>query len=127
MAAAFFGYIETQLYFLNREELRVIDIHLARAYFAVNFSVFFLGGSSQVREVAMEKALARPTTYELLRQHGVDRRSFLKFCTVMAAAMGLDATAVGKVVEALEKKPRIPVLWLHGLECTCCSESFIRS
>jgi len=30
-------------------------------------------------------------------------------------------------VYALETKPRIPVLWLHGLECTCCSESFIRS
>ncbi|HHQ48128.1 MAG TPA: uptake hydrogenase small subunit, partial [Acidobacteria bacterium] len=34
---------------------------------------------------------------------------------------------VPKVVEALESKPRIPVIWLHGLECTCCSESFIRS
>ena len=75
----------------------------------------------------MEKALARLTTYELLQAHGVDRRSFLKFCSMMAAAMGLEATAVGKVVEALEKKPRIPVIWLHGLECTCCSESFIRS
>ncbi len=75
----------------------------------------------------MDEAKARPTTYEVLRGHGVDRRSFLKFCTAMAAAMGLDATAVGKVVEALEKKPRIPVIWLHGLECTCCSESFIRS
>ena len=27
----------------------------------------------------------------------------------------------------METKPRTPVLWLHGLECTCCSESFIRS
>ena len=27
----------------------------------------------------------------------------------------------------METKPRIPVIWLHGLECTCCSESFIRS
>ncbi|MFH4247111.1 hypothetical protein WAI89_20370, partial [Acinetobacter baumannii] len=28
---------------------------------------------------------------------------------------------------ALENKPRIPVVWIHGLECTCCTESFIRS
>ena len=28
---------------------------------------------------------------------------------------------------ALQTKPRTPVIWLHGLECTCCSESFIRS
>ena len=75
----------------------------------------------------MGKALARLTTYEVLRAHGVDRRSFLKFCSMMAAVMGLEATAIGKVAEALETKARIPVLWLHGLECTCCSESFIRS
>ena len=46
---------------------------------------------------------------------------------MMAAALGLEATVVPQIVEALETKPRIPVLWLHGLECTCCSESFIRS
>ncbi|HBY63437.1 MAG TPA: uptake hydrogenase small subunit [Solibacterales bacterium] len=68
-----------------------------------------------------------PTTYDLLRAHGVDRRSFLRFCTATAAALGLDATLAPQVVSAMETKPRIPVLWLHGLECTCCSESFIRS
>jgi len=67
------------------------------------------------------------STYDVLREHGVDRRTFLRFCTATAAAMGLDATMVPRVVEALENKPRIPVIWLHGLECTCCSESFIRS
>ncbi len=67
------------------------------------------------------------TTYDVLRAHGVDRRKFLKFCTLTAAAMGLDVSLVPKVVEAMETKPRIPVIWLHGLECTCCSESFIRS
>ncbi len=67
------------------------------------------------------------TTYDLLRKHGVDRRSFLKYCTGLAAAMGLDAALVPQVVRAMETKPRIPVIWLHGLECTCCSESFIRS
>jgi len=67
------------------------------------------------------------TTYDVLRKHGVDRRSFLKFCTQTAAAMGLGAALVPKIVDAMETKPRIPVLWLHGLECTCCSESFIRS
>ena len=67
------------------------------------------------------------STYDLLRKHGVDRRNFLKFCTSVTAAMGLEATMVSKVVAAMETKPRIPVIWLHGLECTCCSESFIRS
>ena len=45
----------------------------------------------------------------------------------MTAAMGLESALVPKVVAAMETKPRIPVIWLHGLECTCCSESFIRS
>jgi len=68
-----------------------------------------------------------PSTYDVLRSHGIDRRDFLKFCTAITAALGLEATMVPKVVAAMETKPRIPVIWLHGLECTCCSESFIRS
>lgn len=69
----------------------------------------------------------KPSTYDVLERHGVDRRSFLRFCTATAAALGLEYAMVPKVVAAMETKPRIPVLWLHGLECTCCSESFIRS
>lgn len=70
---------------------------------------------------------SQPTTWDVFRSHGFERRDFLKFCTMTAAVMGLESTAVGRVVSALETKPRLPVLWLHGLECTCCSESFIRS
>jgi len=69
----------------------------------------------------------RPSTYDVMRAHGIDRRTFLRFCTLTAAALGLEASGVAKVVHALEQKARIPVIWLHGLECTCCSESFIRS
>ncbi len=68
-----------------------------------------------------------PSTYDILRDHGVDRRTFLDYCVKLTACMGLTAAATPTVVKALETKPRIPVLWLHGLECTCCSESFIRS
>ncbi|MGP8245012.1 MAG: hydrogenase small subunit [Bryobacteraceae bacterium] len=74
------------------------------------------------------KRSERPrSTYDVLRAHGVDRRDFLRFCTATAAAMGLEAALVPRVVSAMENQPRIPVIWLHGLECTCCSESFIRS
>ncbi len=75
----------------------------------------------------MNKLFSPASTYDVLLQHGIDRRDFLQFCVTTAAAMGLDAAMVPQVVAALETKPRIPVLWLHGLECTCCSESFIRS
>ncbi len=67
------------------------------------------------------------TTYSVLRAHGLDRREFLSFCTKTAAARGLGATAVPDIVKALSTQPRIPVIWLHGLECTCCSESILRS
>ncbi len=58
---------------------------------------------------------------------GVSRRDFLRFCSYAAAVVGLDAAGVSRVVHAFENKPRPPVVWLHFQECTCCSESFIRS
>jgi len=67
------------------------------------------------------------TFYDVMRRQGITRRSFLKFCSLTAAALGLGPAFAPKIAEAMETKPRIPVLWLHGLECTCCSESFIRS
>jgi hydrogenase small subunit len=67
------------------------------------------------------------TFYDVMHRQGITRRSFLKFCSLTAAAMGLGPGFAPKIAHAMESKPRIPVLWLHGLECTCCSESFIRS
>ncbi|MEW8395556.1 MAG: hydrogenase small subunit [Candidatus Thiodiazotropha sp.] len=67
------------------------------------------------------------TFYDVMRRQGITRRSFLKFCSLTASALGLGPAMVPRIAEAMETKPRIPVLWLHGLECTCCSESFIRS
>lgn len=67
------------------------------------------------------------TFYEVMRRQGITRRSFLKYCSLTAAALGLGPSFVPQIANAMENKPRTPVLWLHGLECTCCSESFIRS
>ena len=35
----------------------------------------------------------RPSVYEECRQKGISRRDFLKFCTTMAALMGLEASS----------------------------------
>ncbi len=67
------------------------------------------------------------TFYEVMRRQGVTRRSFLKFCSLTASSLGLGPAVVPRIAEAMETKPRTPVVWLEGLECTCCSESFIRS
>jgi len=72
-------------------------------------------------------AQSRPTIWEHAQSKGVSRREFLTACAWMTAMLGLPVSAVGQVTKALETKPRLPVLWFHFQECTCCSESFIRS
>lgn len=67
------------------------------------------------------------TFYDVLRRQGISRRSFLKFCSLTATSLGLGSAYAPKIAQAMETKPRTPVIWLEGLECTCCSESFIRS
>ncbi|MDD2422056.1 MAG: twin-arginine translocation signal domain-containing protein, partial [Heliobacteriaceae bacterium] len=57
------------------------------------------------------------TVFDRLRHRGVSRRDFLQFCTLMAAALGLEASAVPKIAEALETKPRPPLIWLDFQEC----------
>jgi len=67
------------------------------------------------------------TFYGLMRRQGITRRSFLKYCSLTAASLGFGPAYAQQIARALETKPRMPVVWLHGLECTCCTESFIRS
>ena len=67
------------------------------------------------------------TFYDVIRRQGVTRRSFTKFCSLTAASLGMGPIGAAKIANALETKERTPVIWMHGLECTCCSESFIRS
>jgi hydrogenase small subunit len=69
----------------------------------------------------------RLTIWEHAELQGVSRRDFLRFCSWMAAMAGIEASGIGKVVHAMDTKPRLPVVWFHFQECTCCSESFIRS
>ena len=68
-----------------------------------------------------------PTIYEQMVSRGVDRRDFLKFCAWMGAYLGLESSAAAQIARAIETKRRIPVVWMHFQECTCCSESFLRS
>lgn len=67
------------------------------------------------------------THYDRLKSNGINRRDFLKFCSMTAAALGLAPVMAADIAHALETKPRLPVIWIEGLSCTCCTESFIRS
>lgn len=76
----------------------------------------------------MDQEISKKMTYyEELRDKGYSRRDFMKFCTIMAAYLGLQSSAAAQVADALKSTPRLPVIWLHFQECTCCSESFIRA
>jgi len=72
--------------------------------------------------------MGRPLTiWEQAEMQGYSRRDFLQFCTWLAAYAGIESAGVGQVVHALQTRARLPVVWFHFQECTCCSESFIRS
>ncbi|OGH01155.1 MAG: hydrogenase [Candidatus Lambdaproteobacteria bacterium RIFOXYD1_FULL_56_27] len=73
------------------------------------------------------KTNQKQTIWELAQEKGYNRRDFLKFCGWIGAAAGIASTQLGRVVYALENNPRPPLIWLHFQECTCCSESFIKS
>ncbi|PKP38017.1 MAG: [Ni/Fe] hydrogenase small subunit, partial [Bacteroidetes bacterium HGW-Bacteroidetes-15] len=73
------------------------------------------------------KTDVKETYYESIIRHGYSRRDFMKFATYITAYMGLETSMVGQVAKALETTYRVPVIWEHFQECTCCSESFIRS
>ncbi len=57
---------------------------------------------------------------------GVTRREFLKFCTGIAATLGVPAMGM-QIAEAVTSNKRPPVIWLSAQECTGCTESLLRS
>jgi hydrogenase small subunit len=79
-----------------------------------------------------------------LEKKGVSRREFLKISGLMAVAMGFDfdspllkdsspyKTTRGyaieqKILQAMETKPRLPVIWMEFQDCAGCSEALTRS
>jgi hydrogenase small subunit len=64
---------------------------------------------------------------EILKNRGVSRRAFLKFCTTTASMMALPPSMVPAIASALEKARRPSVIWLSFQECTGCTESLTRS
>lgn len=62
------------------------------------------------------------------RLNGISRRDFMKYCSVMASTMGLSTGLAPQIAEAIANpNHRPPVIWLHGQECTGCTESLLRA
>jgi hydrogenase small subunit len=89
--------------------------------------------------------MADESIYDEMKKAGLSRRGFLKFCGLTAGAIGLNVLppiresglpnhlvksnpkAVQLVAQALQTKPRLPVIWLELQDCAGCSEALTRS
>lgn len=65
--------------------------------------------------------------YQRMRESGISRRDFMRFCALTASMFGMSPAAASAIADSLEQKPRVPIVWLHGMECTGCSTSLLRS
>ncbi len=62
-----------------------------------------------------------------LRRRGVSRREFVKFCSMMAAALSLPAQAAGTIAKALATAQKPVLVWLEFQDCAGNTESFLRA
>nr|CRH04973.1 Uptake hydrogenase small subunit precursor (Hydrogenlyase) (Membrane-bound hydrogenase small subunit) [Candidatus Magnetococcus massalia] len=69
----------------------------------------------------------QPTLGQVLRQRGVSRRAFMKFCAATASMLALPPSFARAMAEKLESVPRPSVIWLSFQECTGCTEALTRS
>ncbi len=61
-----------------------------------------------------------------LEKRGVSRRSFLKFCTAMAATLSLPGAMAPAIANALEKK-KPHLVWVEYQDCAGNTEAFLRA
>ena len=67
------------------------------------------------------------TLGEILRERGVSRRGFMKYCAATASLLALPPSMIPRIAQALENARRPSVIWLSFQECTGCTESLTRS
>jgi hydrogenase small subunit len=57
----------------------------------------------------------------------ISRREFLKYCSAAAGALGLSATGLVRLQDALAAEDGPSVIWLQGQGCTGCSTSLLNT
>lgn len=85
------------------------------------------GKSDTFDELFKKESIDKSSVWEYMLKKGYSRKEFLQFCAYAATTAGIVMSDLDKVIFAMENKKRPPVVWMHFQECTCCSESFIRS
>ena len=64
---------------------------------------------------------------QAIQSRQISRRDFIKFCTVMSAALALPIKIVAPMARALAASDRLPVVWLEFQDCAGDTESFLRA
>ena len=72
-------------------------------------------------------AISDQTLADRLREQGVSRRGFLKYCLATASMLALPPSMAPALAEALRAARRPSVIWLSFQECTGCTEALTRS
>ncbi len=85
------------------------------------------GENENIKDILNLQSKEKSSVWEYMLQKGYSRKEFLQFCAYAATTAGIVLSDLDKVIFAMENKKRPPVVWMHFQECTCCSESFIRS
>src|SRR3990170_2745209 len=63
--------------------------------------------------------------YAALHRRGLSRRAFLRFSVAMTGALALPLTYAPRIAAAVERAPRLPVVWLRGQSCGGNTEAFL--
>ncbi|MEW5992395.1 MAG: hydrogenase small subunit, partial [Chloroflexota bacterium] len=63
--------------------------------------------------------------YAALVRRGMSRRAFLKFGAAMTAALALPASYAPRITAAIQRAPRLPVIWLRGQACGGDTEAML--
>lgn len=64
---------------------------------------------------------------QAMRERGITRRDFLKFCSTMAGALALPRRYSTRIAQALETPKRTPVIWMEFQDCAGCTEALLRA
>ena len=64
---------------------------------------------------------------EILKQKGIPRRDFMKFCTAMAGVLALPATFAPRIAQALDEVKRPTLVWLEFQDCAGNTEALLRA
>ena len=62
-----------------------------------------------------------------VKERGISRRDFLKFCSLMAGTLALNLSYGTKIAKALASPKRTPIVWLEFQDCAGNTEALLRS